>query len=114
MDKGRSQMWSNLLDTDAVVAGRPRLVDGPEPEPSTTDVATRWWRLHWADTQLAGAWTCTPGAIARTHCDGTTVVTGSNPTSEQLAVRCTVGNDVKPETDTTPWRLSSLTLSVGS
>ncbi len=61
---GCSKRWSNLLDSDSVVAGQPPQL-GPDPEPSTSAAMTAWWRTLWTNTEPVFDLRCTPGAVAR-------------------------------------------------
>jgi Glycosyl hydrolase family 81 C-terminal domain len=56
--------WSNLLDSDAVVAGRPPQV-GPDPESSTSEAMVTWWRSLWTLTDPAFDLRCSTGTVAR-------------------------------------------------
>lgn len=84
---GCTSRWANLLDSDAVVAGRPPL-DGPEPEPSTGVLATSWWRALWGQTEPVDGWSCSPGVVVRRTADGDLVVLASDPRLEPTQLRC--------------------------
>jgi endo-1,3(4)-beta-glucanase len=84
--------WANLLDSDAVVAGRPKL-DGPDPEASTTPAMVSWWRTVWQSTQPAFDVRCTPGLVARRPRAGTTppntvLLLASNPGPVERLAQC--------------------------
>ncbi len=88
---GCVERWSNLLDADAAVAGRPRLPAGDLPEESTTELVRGWWRANWEGVTIADGWSCTPGTTIRRLDDGSLVALVTNPSSEPLAVTCRHG-----------------------
>lgn len=89
---GCTQLWSNLLDTDAAVAGRASVDAGPEPEPTTTETVRRWWRQHWETTELAPGWQCEAGAMVRRRFDGALIAHVTNPSSRPVALGCVSPN----------------------
>jgi endo-1,3(4)-beta-glucanase len=89
---GCTTRWANLLDSDAVVAGRPKM-DGPDPEASTTPAMVAWWRTLWQTTKPAFDLRCTPGLIARRPSNGAVSPTGvlllaSNPGPQAQQASC--------------------------
>lgn len=85
---GCADEWSNLLDTDAAVAGRSSLPVSADPELSTAEIVRRWWRAHWEGTKLADDWQCTPGAAMRIGVDGSLTVLLTNPGPVQVSASC--------------------------
>ncbi len=109
---GCIERWSNLLDTDAAVAGLPTLAAGDTPEESTTDLVRRWWRAHWESSSVAQGWQCSPGTTIRQIDNGLLVALVSNPSSEALPARCVHDNFVPFETIAEP--RSSIVVPVNS
>ena len=83
---GCTSLWSNLLASDAAVAGV-RLPAGPEPEDSTSSSMLRWWTDLWSGSGAAVHHACTVGAVARRTPDGVLIL-AANPTAEPLLLRC--------------------------
>ena len=71
--------WSNLLDSDAAVAGRGPMT-GPDPEPSTTSAMVTWWRNLWTTSAPAFDYRCSAGTVARRM-----------PSGKVVAIATTVG-----------------------
>lgn len=88
LGSGCNGEWSNLLDSDAAVAGRPELVVSPDPEQSTTEAVRLWWRSHWQNMGPASGWQCTPGAAMRSSEDGSLHVLLTNPSPQAMTARC--------------------------
>jgi endo-1,3(4)-beta-glucanase len=83
--------WSNLLDSDAVVAGRPPQI-GPDPEQSTGQAMVAWWRSLWTLTDPDFDLRCSVGTVARrfkpeSGQNGTALLI-SNPGPTALPVTC--------------------------
>jgi hypothetical protein len=99
---GCGTMWSDLLATDAAVAGvaGPVPAAGAEPEGSTPAELLRWWADLWAASTPAEH-RCTPGAVARRTASGDVVVLASNPAPAPVALRC-VGPDGAVWSETLP------------
>lgn len=85
--QGCGVRWGNVLDTDAVVAGRP-VQSTPDPEPATTATMTAWWRDLWTRSSPADGWTCSVGAVARERADGSVVVLASSPGRHPTKLTC--------------------------
>lgn len=81
--------WSNLLDSDAAVAGRSQLDAESLPEPSTSAMVQQWWRMHWETSALGDDWRCPPGTIVRYLADGSPIGLVTNPSSRPVEVVCT-------------------------
>ncbi len=90
---GCVERWSNLLDTDAAVAGRSELPAGDLPEESTTELVRRWWRSHWDGATVADGWSCTPGTAVRQTKEGSLIALVTNPSSASLTVACHADGD---------------------
>ncbi len=91
--RGCTVRWSNLLDSDAAVAGRAKL-SGPDPEPSTTPLVATWWRDLWARSTQVEGWSCSVGVVPRRLKDGSITVLASNPGPHAATLSCrdTAGN----------------------
>ena len=84
---GCQTRWSNLLDSDAAVAGRGPLA-GPDPEPSTTSAMVTWWRNLWTTSAPAFEYRCTAGTVARRMRSGKVVVISTNVSSAPATATC--------------------------
>ncbi len=83
---GCTGRWANLLDSDAVVAGRGQLT-GPDPEPSVSTAMSAWWRAVWTTTTPAYDLRCGAGVIARRQ-GSQIVLFVSNPSSTPKKITC--------------------------
>lgn len=84
---GCQTRWSNLLDSDAAVAGRGPLA-GPDPEPSTTSAMVTWWRNLWTTSAPAFEYRCSAGAVARRMPSGKVVVIATNVSPAAATATC--------------------------
>ena len=61
---------------------------GPDPEPSTDPLLATWWRDLWDRTTVVEGWSCSIGAVARRHADGSITVLASSPGPEPAQLWC--------------------------
>ncbi len=84
---GCASRWSNLLASDAVVAGV-EPPDGPDPEPSVPSSALAWWQRLWDSSPRPGPGRCSPGAITRTAADGMILLLAVNVGPQPTTAQC--------------------------